>query len=273
MVKDGKGLQIIDGFRQSPTGLCHTPSAQGPHLRQSGEKSLYLHPSGLTGGELTEALKTTERRLSSLLEDRTRIGRDLHDCILQSLYVIGLNLETSLRVSPHRTPDAKQSSDQVVEQINQLIHEIRRMICGLAAGTVQEFDLTSELTTMRATYEQAGRLQITLDLQPKAIEVLTNEEEREILNIVREALSNCARHADATHATVSLRLRGARVRVAISDDGTGFEANKKPGAGYGLANMAARAKRLGGHLKIRSQVGQGTHIIAEFSLELILSPV
>ena len=272
-MKDRRGFQILDGFRQSLSGLRRTSSGQGSYLRQSGVDSLYLHPSGPTGGELTEALKATERRLSSLLEDRTRIGRDLHDCVLQSLYVIGLNLETSLRVSPHRTPDAKQSSDQVVGQINQLIHEIRRMIRGLEAGTVQEFDLTSELTTMRATYEQVGRLQITLDLQPKAIEVLTIEEEQEILNIVREALSNCARHADATHATVSLRLRGARIRVAISDDGIGFDPAHGQPRGYGLANMEARARKLGGTLRVRSRRGEGTSVMAAFVLEPILAPV
>jgi signal transduction histidine kinase len=160
-----------------------------------------------------------------------------------------------------------------VEQINQLIHEIRRMIRGLEAGTVQAFDLASELSTLCATYEQVGRVQMTLDLQPAAVDVLTNEEEQEILNIVREALSNCVRHANATQATVSIRMRGTRVRVSIGDDGVGFVLTDGQSRGYGLANMDARARKLGGTLRVQSKRGRGTHIIAEFSLEPILAPV
>lgn len=230
-------------------------------------------PDPSQSNDLTQALRASEQRLSALLEDRGRIGRDLHDCILQSLYAIGLNLETSRRATLPQAPEANQSGDQVVEQINRLIHEIRRMIRGLEAGAVQEFDLASELLTLSATYEQVGRLQITLDLQPSAIEVLTNEEEQEILNIVREALSNCARHAHATQATVSIRMRGTRIRVSISDDGSGFVASAGQTHGYGLTNMDARAKKLGGTLRVQSKIGRGTHIIAEFALEPILSPV
>lgn len=272
MVKDRKGLRIFDGFlHASPHANC-VRAVQDP-LPQQGSNCLHDHLRGTENGGLRGALTATERRLSTLLEDRTRIGRDLHDCVLQSLYAIGLNLETSQRVGPHRTAEAKQSGDQVGKQINHLIHEIRRMIHGLEKGTVQEFDLASELRTLSETYEQAGRLRIALDLQPHAIEVLTNEEEQEILNIVREALSNCARHADAARATVSIRKRGTRVRVRVSDDGVGFAARDGRTRGYGLANMDARARKLGGTLRVRSKMGQGTHIVVEFSVEPVLAPV
>lgn len=229
--------------------------------------------SPLSSGDLTLALRASEQRLSALLEDRGRIGRDLHDCVLQSLYAIGLSVAQTRRASSP-TPQAKRpSEDQAIVQLNSLIHQIRQMIHGLEYGTVETFDLASELQILVDTYTQAGPLQIALDLQPAAMDVLTGEEEREILNIVREALSNSVRHAHASQATVTLQKRGSRIRLAIGDNGTGLTPNKKQVAGYGLANMAARAKKLGGHLKIRSHVGLGTHIIAEFSLEPILSPV
>ena len=118
-----------------------------------------------------------------------------------------------------------------------------------------------------------GRVQVKLDLQRSALEVLTNEEEREILNIVREALSNCARHAHATRTVVSIRMRDASIRVNISDDGIGFSTAVGPSRGYGLANMEARAKRLGGALRVQSKTGEGTHIMAEFSLEPLLTSI
>jgi len=224
-------------------------------------------------GELTTAYKATERRLSNLLEDRSRIGRDLHDCVLQSLYAIGLNIETSRRTQPLRTPEARESNDRLVQQINRLIHEVRGMIRTIESGTVQEFDLRTELFTLCSSYEQSGHLHIKLDLQPSALEVLTTEEEHEILNIVRESLSNCVRHAKASHAIVSVRKREGRIRVSIFDDGIGFSMTSGQPRGYGLTNMEARAKKLGGMLRVQSKVGQGTHVIAEFSLEPLLTSV
>lgn len=231
------------------------------------------HPSPQSSSDLTLALQASERRLNALLEDRGRIGQDLHDCVLQSLYAIGLNLKTSLRAPLRQTADTKQSGDRIVEQINHLIHEIRRMIRGLELGTVQAFDLTSELSALCAIYKQAGRLQLTMDLESAALEVLTKEEEQEILNIVREALSNCARHANATKVTVAIRIQGTRIRVGIHDNGLGFVAGAGRSRGYGLANMQARARKLGGTLRIESTEGRGTHVIAEFSVEPILEPV
>jgi signal transduction histidine kinase len=224
-------------------------------------------------GELTTAFKATESRLSNLLEDRTRIGRDLHDCILQSLYAVGLNIETDRRIRSNQSAEAKEADDRIISQINQLIHEVRGMIRGLESGSVQEFDLSSELNTLCRTYEQTGRLHIKLDLQRSALDILTNEEEREILNIVREALSNSVRHAHATEIVVSIRMREARILVSIHDDGIGFSTTTGRPRGYGLANMEARAKRLGGTFRIRTKTGEGTQVLAEFSLEPFLASV
>jgi two-component system, NarL family, sensor kinase len=265
---DGRArFQLLDGGLRSTTAVSISQSVRPL------KGSLNLRQLEPCAGELTTAFKATERRLHRLLEDRTRIGRDLHDCVLQSLYAIGLNIETSQRTQHNQTVEAKESNDRIIRQINQLIHEIRGMIRELESGTVQEFDLPMELNTLCATYEQTGRLQMKLDLQRSAIEVLTNEEEREVLNIVREALSNCARHAHATQAVISIRMRDARIRVSISDDGIGFSTAAGQPRGYGLANMEARAKKLGGMLRIQSTPGEGTHVITEFSLEPLLTSI
>jgi signal transduction histidine kinase len=126
---------------------------------------------------------------------------------------------------------------------------------------------------LKSVYDQIGHVRISLDLHKAAIEVLTKEEEREILNIAREALSNCVRHAKATHTAISIRKRGDRIRLQISDDGRGFATTDDRPQGYGLANMTARAKKIGGTLRIQSEEGRGTDIIAEFLLEPILTPV
>ena len=264
MTQGTKRLQLLDGGLRA----LSVPQSGRP-LKESFDLR-HLEPCA---GELTTAFKATESRLSKLLEDRTRIGRDLHDCVLQSLYAIGLNIETAQRTRSDQRVEAKEVDNRMIQQINQLIHEVRGMIRELESGSVQEFDLSSELFALCTTYEQTGRLHVKLDLQQSAIDVLTNEEEREILNIAREALSNCARHAHATRAVVSIRMREAKIRVSIHDNGIGFSTAVGQPRGYGLANMEARAKRLGGALRVQSKTGEGTQVIAEFSLEPLLTSI
>lgn len=212
-----------------------------------------------------------EQRLSQLLEDRERMGRDLHDSVLQSLYAIGLSLETAQKISPPLSVDATRARTHAIEQLNRLIHEVRGTIHRLKDGRIQSFDLAEELANLQRTYEHVGGISIALDLQPSAMDLLTMEEEQDILHIVREALSNCVRHAQATHASVSLRLRGTRLRLTISDDGIGFSTAALPCRGYGLTNMEARAKKLGGTLRVQSKPGGGTRLTAELLLEPVLT--
>lgn len=267
VIEDRKRFQLLDG------GLQATPTFSTARAVRPPKESLDLHQLDSCARELTTAFRATECRLNKLLEDRTRIGRDLHDCVLQSLYAIGLNIETSQRVRREQTAEDRESSGRMVQQINQLIHEVRGMIRELESGTLQEFDLSAELSSLCRAYEQSGGVQIKLHLQSNAVEVLTKEEEREILHIVREALSNCARHANAARAVVSIRMREARIRVSIHDDGIGFSAAVGQRRGYGLTNMEARAKKLGGTLRVQSKTGGGTQVIAEFALEPLLVSV
>lgn len=264
VTQDKARFQLLDGGLRSTSILPTVRQVRPP--TESNELS-QLKPYV---GELTTAFKATENRLNKLLEDRSRIGRDLHDSVLQSLYAIGLNVEAVRRTQSNQAVERKEADDRIIHQINQLIHEIRGMIRELESGNVQEFDLSSELATLCTTYEQTRQLSVKLDIQRSAMDILTHEEEREILNIVREALSNCARHAHATRTIISIRMRDARVRVSIQDNGIGFLTEAGQPRGYGLANMEARAKRLGGMLRVQSKIGKGTQITAEFLLEPLL---
>ena len=266
MTQDKTSFQLLDGGLLSTSALATARSVRPP------KESLDLYQLKPCVGELSTAFKATEQRLHRLLEDRSRIGRDLHDCILQSLYAIGIGIETNRKIRQNDKGDEVYRR-RMIDQINQLIHDVRSMIRELESGTVQEFDLSSELNTLRTTCEQTGQLRVKLDLQRTALEVLTNEEEREILNIAREALSNCARHAHASCATVSVRMRDTRIRVTIQDDGVGFSLAVGQPRGYGLTNMEARAKKLGGSLRVQSKPGGGTQVTTEFSLEPVLTCV
>lgn len=228
---------------------------------------------GFTKNALSTSWASIEHRLSALLEDRERLGRDLHDSVLQSLYAIGLSLETSYRLRHVRHPESERAYRHAVSQLNRLIQEIRDMIKRTTDGTIPDIDFQNEIRALVKNYEQIGGLTITLDLQPSALDILTREEEQEILNIVRESLSNCVRHAKATEADVTIRMRDHRIRVSIRDNGRGMATDSAAPKGFGLANMEARARKLGGTLLLQSKPGRGTRVTAEFSLEPILTPV
>ncbi|MDF0645455.1 MAG: histidine kinase [Nitrospira sp.] len=258
------GFQVIRGAGQSGTRPQRFRPAQ--------------HSQGAVGGmetfgpaksrdDLTAALRAMEQRLAALVEDRGQLTRDLHDCVLQSLYAIGLTIESNRRAQPQRQPLSDRADDLLIEQLNTLIQEVRNMIRTLESGNVQEFDLVSELKALIRTYRDISTLQISIDIAPRAIAIATNEEKREVLMIIREAVSNCVRHAKATRASISLYAQGPHLRLAIADDGVGFTPGDNRTKGYGFANMSARAKKLGGRLLVRSHVGEGTHILVEFSLE------
>lgn len=218
---------------------------------------------------LAGAVTSMEQRIHGLVQDRTRIGRDLHDSVLQSLYAIGLNLEVAWETDPRPSQQPQWTHDRLIEQLNCVIQEVRSMITSLDSGTIQDFDLAMELRSLQAIYQQSGRLRVSVELQTTVIETLSTQERSELLNIVREALSNCVRHAEASQVTIALRLEGTTIRLSIADDGRGFVPTDHDGHGHGLANMQSRARKLGGLLQVRSVDGQGTTISVDFSLPLI----
>ncbi|MDH5639684.1 MAG: histidine kinase [Nitrospira sp.] len=268
MAKDKNRVSPVKGLRRAGTVLdCGRPSQILPS--DSGDPAPYTG-SGSRGQDLLrKALTAMEHRTHGLLQDRVRIGRDLHDSILQSLYAIGLNLEAAWNIDMLHPQSSRWLHDRVIAQLNHLAQEVRAMIASLDSGTIQDFDLTAELMSLQAVYEQAGRLRVDVDLHAAIMDVLTTKERGEILNIVREALSNCVRHANAARVTVALRLDGLTVWISIIDDGKGFALTDHHRRGYGLANMEARARKLGGKLHVRSAIGNGTAIAVEFTLALI----
>lgn len=272
MSKDTRKLQVLDGYRHA---FSHSPRLQSRDYSQPLRKQEVSHPRNGDPNRqnLVPALTAMEQRLSSLLEDRSRIGQDLHDCILQSLYAIEFNMQARNIVSSDRATGTKQSHEDIAGQINRLIGEIRQMIQELNTGIVKDPCLMADLHALKSIYDEIGNVRVTLDLQHTALEVLTRDEEREILNIIREALSNCVRHAHATQATISIRRRGTKIRVHISDDGNGFACRDDRSRGYGQIVIESRAKKIGGNVCIQSEEGRGTHILVEFSLEPMLVPL
>jgi len=166
-----------------------------------------------------------------------------------------------------------RSGERIVGRLTQLMSEIQRMIDSLNQGLTQDFDLTAELNALRAAYERVGNLRRTVSLHPAAIEVLTQQEAKEILHIVREVLGTRIREAQVIHATVSIRKRGSRICLRICDDGI----RRVPVDGRiqseRVAVITSRARKLGGIVRTHVEESRGAQLQVEFSLEPILVSV
>lgn len=211
-----------------------------------------------------------ERKLTAMEEaqilaaERERIGRDLHDHTLQSVYGAGLLLSSARHaldqpkneVVVDNLVQAEQILDQTVSDIRRYIAELRAQpsSVGLAEG-LTKLIRDSALTSM-------AEVNLTLDLPED--QTLSARQVSDLLAIAGEALSNVARHARARRVQLSAQLQANRLHLAVSDDGQGFPLDYVPG--YGLRNMHERARLLGGELNLNSQPGQGTYL--ELSMPL-----
>ncbi len=216
---------------------------------------------------MEEMLLQRERDLSAALQERERISQDLHDGILQSLYAVGLGLETCkplIRQQPEHVAEPFLTTlDQAIGQLNQVMGEVRNFIAGLESHLMQGGDFPTALRTMVQTMCGASSANCRVRIDDAAGRHISTEHALHIINIVREGLSNALRHSHATRITVSLRQLIGSVRLAITDNGIGFNPRSVLGVGHGLANMAARAQKIGGLFAVRAEPNKGTRILLD----------
>jgi two-component system sensor histidine kinase DevS len=217
---------------------------------------------GLSVGTAVEngLLHRKAQRLA-VMEERERIGMDLHDGIIQSIYAVGLSLEEGLLEMGKTNPDARSKLERAISGLNAVIRDIREYITdlrpkrfifdNLAVGLdmlIREFCVNTPISAEAELSEEAGRW-----LAPSAADAL--------FHIAQEALANVARHARATRLKVSLAQVGDRVVLEVADNGGGFEPARQVSVEpHGLANMEERARAVNGELNIASVLGKGTSV-------------
>ena len=211
-------------------------------------------------GQAALALEVAERRRDAerlvVFEDRDRIARDLHDLVIQRLFATGMQLETAVRLV--EKPEAATRVRRAVDDLDITIREIRSTIYALTTHPQdQRVSLRSQLfEVIDASAEQFGlapavRLTGLVDTSvPPAVA-------EHLLAVLRELLSNAARHAGASRVEVELEV-GDAVQLTIRDDGKGLPAGL--GRRSGLANLATRAAELGGTLRVDTPPGGGTEL-------------
>lgn len=204
-----------------------------------------------------------ELRELAVLQERERIAQDLHDGSIQSLYAVSLALEDGEELMRSDPAAASARIDRAIESIHGTIAEIREFIMGLDPESRVPIDLVAELAELAEAFERSTLVDVTFSGDPTAAEALDPEETVQLIQLTREAMSNVARHAEATSLRVELASVHGVLRLSIIDDGRGFDTSAAQRLGHhGLTNMHARAEALGGSLAIVSSP-DGTSVAFE----------
>jgi signal transduction histidine kinase len=220
--------------------------------------------AGMTYG-LSRSLTTIRReieewvegveRMQALVDDRERIGRELHDGIIQSLYAAGLLLESILPVIPNDPERAQAQLGRVMDNLNNTIFDIRRYIFDLRGELLDE-DLQLGIEHLLRDFHVNTLLETEFEVVGTPRPIHSTARRRHIFQIVREVLSNTAKHARARWVRVRLVYDEESLSLMISDDGVGME-KLLVSKGYGLRNIRERARFLDGTLRLESAPGEG----------------
>jgi signal transduction histidine kinase len=212
-----------------------------------------------------DALRENEERLRHSLDLRSRLARDLHDGIIQSIYAAGLGLE-SVRQLPSTDPVATQRLAACQQMLNDTLWQVRRFIDTLEPEFSPLQSPSQSLAALAASMQSLQSIPIMAEIDPALTGRIGPHQELHLLQIARELLSNALRHSGARHVRLALRaLPDGLATLEVSDDGNGFDTAALPGNGRGLPNLTARAREIGGELAIHSTPGNGARITIRFS--------
>jgi len=220
---------------------------------------------------MEDVLRERERDLRAAVEERERISQDLHDGILQSLFAVGLALESAKsRMSTRTRKMSGAPVDQAIDQLNRVMREIRNFIAGLGSDLLKGKNLPAALQQMLDSLTQSHATRVRLAVDDRATQGLSAEQSLHLLLVIQEAVSNCIRHGGAQEATVSLKMLKQGVRLSIRDNGSGFNPKVVRRTGHGLTNMAVRAQKIGGRFSVFSKINEGTRVVVDLPKEVAL---
>lgn len=280
LVRDLRGSALSLGFYSVVSGLV-VPKAdvipaywfnQEALLARTGVPVQILR--ALCGAALTVLIIRTlhvfqeeqRRRLEAaergrmLLEERERLGRELHDGVIQSIYAAGLGLQ-AIKGRVNEPEVVGPRIELTLQQLDGAIADLRDFLQGLDPVRMQGRELAQQLGEITAAFESAHSLTVHLQLEGEPPEPLPDLVTIHLVAAVQEAMTNVSKHAGAANVNVSFSFDDEHTRVCVADDGRGFDPSHKREAGhYGLRNLEQRARILGGELLIDTAPGAGCRV-------------
>jgi signal transduction histidine kinase len=250
---------FIDSIPAGMFSVVHTRR----NLLNENEQAFLRAISKWIGGVAAFERRSQQLRTQIVTEERERIGMDLHDGIIQSLYGIGLSMENvRLNVEQGKNETVTQI-EKSLEALQSAIADIRAYIMDLRPRQLRHSNLFDGIQSLIREFRANTMVEVELEGSAEEVRNLEGEQIEALYHIFQEALSNTAKHAKATRVSVRLWRRDDRLLLRINDNGQGIE-QPRPGRriGHGLANMKARAEGVGGGIEVISVRKQGTTLLA-----------
>jgi len=215
---------------------------------------------------LLEEIRARGEELA-VLEERDRISKELHDGVIQSIYSVGLSLQGAMTLVDRDGEATKKRMDDAIATLDNVVRDVRSYIFALQPKAVEERGLKAAIEELIRDLEVNTLSETTVQLSDAALRGLPESATGDVIQIVREILSNIARHAQAREVWMSCAITGGdRFVMTIEDDGVGFDPEEVD-RGHGLTNMQERAARIHGELKFAARVPKGTVHIVTVPLE------
>jgi two-component system, NarL family, response regulator DevR len=192
----------------------------------------------------------------AVLEERDRIARELHDGVIQSIYSVTLALRGSISLLRQDPDLANQRIARSIAELDNIAKDVRTYIFELRPELVEENGLVWAINELLKDLKINTLAHTSVDLHPTCVAALDDEQQRHVILIVRELLSNIVKHGHASEVIITCSKSKDEAVLEIADDGVGFDPGKVQ-RGQGLANIERRAEKLGGVVEVKPRIPKG----------------
>jgi signal transduction histidine kinase len=255
------GVPIVDG--DEILGELFLANKCAPGGFTADDEELVRLLAGHAAIAIVNARLYERSRELSIVEERNRIARELHDAVTQKLFSLRLTASAAATVVDRDPARAAAELETVATLAAEAADELRAIVVGLRPVDLAGDGLDVALRKQAELLDRVHRPAVRFTGGP--VPRLAAASEEAAYRIAQEALHNALRHGDASAVSVGLRARNGSVVVEVVDDGRGFDPAAPGAAGQrlGLASMRERARAAGGRLEVRSRPGGGTTVRLE----------
>jgi PAS domain S-box-containing protein len=274
----GRDLELmIEGIVKHPENYLHN---ENENIRRNGDRVWIIwtnQPMYDEEGRLKEILciginRTEQKKAEEILarqlkekaaiEERTRLARDLHDAVSQTLFSASLIAEVLPRLWGRDPEEGRKRLEEIRQLTRGALAEMRTLLLELRPASLADAEMSDLLRQLAESITGRARIPVAVKVNGRC--ELTPEVKVALYRIAQESLNNVAKHAAASRAIISLNCQSNGIELVISDNGKGFDTEHIRAESLGLGIMHERARSVGAQLNIESQPEVGTSVIVRW---------